>query len=256
MAAIVSAVIARAQAGAKLLLDARRFSQRLVGLPHELQPRSALEAYQIQDAVLAELGPPGGWKVGARSPDAEPTCSPLPAELILRSPKVFPAGAFSRNGVEAELAFTLARDLPPRARGYDEAELYAAIASVHAAIEVVDSRFVDMSTIDAASLLADFQSNGALVVGDGVALPASFPSIDQTVQLIVDGVEQDTPGRNPAGNLMRLMAWLADHVAARRGGLRRGDVITTGSWTGMRFFPAGARIDVDFPGIGGAHLVF
>ncbi|HVF63876.1 MAG TPA: fumarylacetoacetate hydrolase family protein [Casimicrobiaceae bacterium] len=252
----MSAISQRTQAAAKLLLDARRSRQRLVELPIGLRPPSTREAYAIQDAVLAELGRPGGWKVGARTPDAEPTCAPLPADLILRSPQRFPAGAFARNGVEAELAFTLGRDLPPRATRYDEAELRGAIASVHAAIEVVDSRFVDMSTIDAASLLADLQSNGALVVGGGVPLPASFPAINQKVELIVDGAEQDTDGRNPAGSLMRLMTWLADHVAARRGGLRRGDIITTGSWTGMRFFPAGTRIDVDFPGIGGAHLVF
>lgn len=247
----------RATRAAGQLLDARRSCQRLRALPDDVRPRSAAEAYEVQDAVLSEIGVVGGWKVGARSPAAEPTCAPLPAVLILRSPQHFPPGAFALNGVEAELAFTLARDLPPRNAPYTEAEMPATVASLHPAIEVVDSRFVDIAATDAWSLLADFQSNGALVLGAGVALPAAFAPGDHAVHLAVDGVELVAArGSNPAGSLMRLLAWLANHVAARSGGLRRGDVITTGSWTGMLFFPTGTRVAVEFPGIGGVDLGF
>ncbi len=229
---------------------------RLRALSDDLRPRSADEAYEVQDAVLSKIGVAGGWKVGAKSPTAEPTCAPLPATLILRSPQRFPPGAFALNGVEAELAFTLARDLPPRNARYTEADLLAAVASVHPAIEVVDSRFVDIVTTDAWSLLADFQSNGALVLGAGVA-PDSFLPGEQTVRLVIDGDQLVTSqGGNPAGSLVRLLAWLADHAAERCGGLRCGDVVTTGSWSGMRFFPPGTRVAADFPGIGGVDLAF
>ena len=247
----------RARGAATLLLDARRSGRGLRVLPDDVRPRSAAEAYEVQDAVLPAIGVAGGWKVGARSPTAEPTCAPLPTALILRSPQRFPFGTFARNGVEAELAFTLARALPPRNAPYTEAEMPAAVASVHPAIEVVDSRFVDIATTDAWSLLADFQSNGALVLGPGVTLPASFVPAEQTVRLAIDGAQLVAAlGGNPAGSLMRLLAWLANHAAARCGGLLRGDVITTGSWTGMRFFPAGTHVAVDYPGIGGVNLEF
>lgn len=247
----------RASRAARLLLDARNSGSRLLELSKDVRPRSAAEAYEIQDAVLPQIGHVAGWKVGARTPRAEPTCAPLPAKLILPSPQRFPPGKFALNGVEAELAFTLARDLPPRDVAYEEAEMFAAVERVHPAIEVVDSRFSDIGTTDAWSLLADFQSNGALVLGAGVALPGAFGSGEQTVCLLVNDVEQvATPGRNPAGSLMRLLSWLANHVAIRSGGLRRGDVVTTGSWTGLRFFPAGTRVAAAFPGIGGVELAF
>ena len=98
----------------EFLLAARHSGRRLTALPDEARPRTVGAAYAIQDAVASKLGAIGGWKVGAKSASAEPTCAPLPATLILRSPQRFAAGRFAHNGVEAELAFTLSHDLPPR----------------------------------------------------------------------------------------------------------------------------------------------
>jgi len=107
------------------------------------------------------------------------------------------------------------------------------------------------------SLLADFQSNGALVVDDGVALPQAFESSTQQVALRIDGVDVlDSRGSNPAGDVLSLLAWLANHAGARSGGLRRGDVVTTGSWTGMRFVAARTRVKATFVGIGGVDVEF
>jgi 2-keto-4-pentenoate hydratase len=51
-----------------------------------------------------------------------------------------------------------------------------------------------------------------------------------------------------------LLPWLAAHAARRCGGLRRGDVVTTGTWTGMHFAAAGDAIEARFPGLGQARL--
>ena len=241
----------------EFLLAARHSGRRLTGLPDDTRPRTVGAAYAIQDAVASKLGAIGGWKVGAKSASAEPTCAPLPATLILRSPQRFAAGRFARNGVEAELAFTLSHDLPPRPQPYCVAELEASLATVHPAIEIVDSRFVDLGAVDALSVLADSQSNGALVVGNGVALPHAFESSTQEVALDIDGVRAvESRGSNPAGDVLSLLAWLANHVAARNGGLRCGDLVTTGSWTGMRFVASGTRVEAAFAGIGGADVGF
>ena len=242
---------------AEFLLAARHSGQRPAALPENMRPRTVGDAYAIQDAVAAKLGAIGGWKVGAKNASAEPTCAPLPATLILRSPQRFAAGRFAHNGVEAELAFTLSHDLPPRPKPYRVADLEAAVATVHAAIEIVDSRFVDLNGVDALSLLADFQSNGALVVGNGVALPQAFQSSTQQVTLEIDGKRVvESRGSNPAGDVLCLLAWLANHATARSGGLRRGDIVTTGSWTGMRFVASGTRVEAAFAGIGGADVGF
>jgi 2-keto-4-pentenoate hydratase len=244
-------------AAAELLMAARRNGRRLTELPDDARPRTMHDAYAIQDAVATTLGPIGGWKVGAKSASSEPTCAPLPAALILRSPQRFAAGQFARNGVEAELAFTLSRDLPARRQPYCAADVKAAVASVHAAIEVVDSRFLDMDAMDPLSLLADFQSNGALVVDGGMALPQAFEPSTQQVALHIDGVDVlQSRGSNPAGDVLSLLAWLANHAAARSGGLRRGDIVTTGSWTGMRFVAERTRVSATFAGIGAVDVEF
>jgi 2-keto-4-pentenoate hydratase len=241
----------------EFLLAARHSGRRLTALPDEARPRTVGAAYAIQDAVASKLGAIGGWKVGAKSASAEPTCAPLPATLILQSPQRFAAGRFAHNGVEAELAFTLSHDLPPRPQPYCVADLETSVATVHPAIEIVDSRFVDLGAVDALSVLADFQSNGALVVGNGVALPHAFESSTQGVALDIDGVRVvESRGSNPAGDVLSLLAWLANHAAARNGGLRRGDLVTTGSWTGMRFVASGTRVEAAFAGIGGVDIGF
>ncbi|HEX6136954.1 MAG TPA: fumarylacetoacetate hydrolase family protein [Casimicrobiaceae bacterium] len=248
---------ARTRRAADLLLQARATRSPLRTLPADARPQSTDEAYAIQDLVIAALGPIGAWKVGAKTPSAEPNCAPLCATWRVDAPARFAAGTFRLNGIEAELAFTLDRDLPARDRRYGRQEAVEAVASVHTAIEVVDSRFADIGEVDALSLLADSNSHGALVVGPGVPLSASFAVIDQVVELDSDGVRLAS-GRdaNPAGDPFRLLAWLANHAAQRGGGLRRGQAVTTGSWTGLRFVQPGARVSARFPGVGEAvvHL--
>lgn len=246
---------ARTVLAAKVLLDARRTRERLPALPEAARPQSFADAYAVQDAVAAATGPIAAWKVGAKSPSDEPQCAPLCAPWLRASPTRIDAGSFALNGIEAELAFALARDLPPRSAPYTEADLVASVASVHPVIEVVDSRFVDSRAVDPLSVLADFVSHGALVVGPGVAIPAGFDVREQEVELDIDGSRVAAGrGSNPAGDPFRLLAWLANHAAMRCGGLRRGSVVTTGSWTGLSIAPQGARVIARFPGVGEAHI--
>ena len=236
---------------AQMLLDARRDRRPLESLPEAMRPADAAAAYAIQDEVVAALGGIGGWKVGASSPSAEPGCSPLPASGVVKSGQAFAKDAFRLNGLEAELAFTFARDLPPRGAPYAEADVLGAIASVHAAIEVVDTRYVDMRAVDPLSALADFGSHGALVVGPArtndlrVDQPRQAVKLEASGELLYEGV-----GGNAAGDVFRLLVWLANHAASRCGGLRAGHVVTTGSCSGLTFAAPPARVTATLAGLG------
>ncbi len=239
-----------AMKAARLLLDARTSGQRIAGLPEDARPASEAESYAIQDAQMRALGPTGGWKVGARTPDSEPTCGPLPASLVLRSPQRFAAGRFPLHLVEAEIGFTLARDLPPRSSPYVEADVLAALATVHATIEVLDSRYTDLRAVPQPSLLADFLSNGALVVGPGRNGDLRIDQTRTRLQVFCnDAPTLDVTGGNTAGDVFRLLVWLANHAARRNGGLRAGTVITTGSCIGGYAVPPGTRVRAVFDGI-------
>ena len=132
----------RAEEAARLLSRARG-GEPVGMLPPSCRPQSDADAYQIQDAVTSELGEAiGGWKVGAASATAAAYCAPIYATMIRQSPASYNAAELRLIGIEAEIAFRLARDLPARAATYDLAEVTAG-ASLHPVIEVVDSRYAD-----------------------------------------------------------------------------------------------------------------
>lgn len=218
-------------------------------------PGDADEAYAVQDRVCRTLGTVGGWKVGARTPDALPSAAPLLQDLIQTSPASWPAHNLHLRGVEAEIAFRVGRDIPAGADPLDDASAFAAIESVHAAIEIVDTRLDNWKDADPLWQLADNQSNGGFVY-DPTGIP--FRAQDFTaapVRLTIDGrVTVEQRGGNTAGDPRRLLLWLIDHAVRRRGGLAAGTMITTGSYTGMIFVEAGARVEAEFDGVGRAEV--
>ena len=54
----------------------------------------------------------------------------------------------------------------------------------------------------------------------------------------------------------RLVAWLANDGAARTGGLKAGQWVTTGSWTGLSLGIACSEVDVTFSSAGKVNLRF
>ncbi len=206
---------------AHALLTARRTGERLRALPGA--PASMDEAVAIQRAVQDGLGPIGGWKVGSPTPDGPISCSPLPASGI-------GSGAPRHGFIEAEIAVVLARDLPVRDAPYTDPEIMAAIASAHPAVEVLASRFA--SDPDPLSGLADAGGHAGLVLGPAIAGWADVDYDSEAVEVRVGGIVVKSGRGNPGGPMLRLLRWMADTGARWDGGLRAGQVITTGSWTG------------------------
>ena len=246
----------RAVAAADLLWRARQTGP-IDTLPETCRPRDEADAYAIQDAIAAHHGPIAGWKVGAASPAATPNCAPLLAGTLYPSPSGFDPSLCRLRGVEAEIAVRLADDLPPRRDPYGRDEVLAAIETAFPVIEVCESRFQDLSAADDLSKLADSNSNAALVLGGDWAGWADLDAESQPVTLLFDdSVEVEQRGGNTAGDPRRLLVWLANHLSLRGHGLAAGQVVTTGSWTGLRFAAPGSRVTAVFPGIGEAVVSF
>lgn len=237
---------------ARLLLSARRDpTQRLVAMPTALAPQTQEQAYLAQRAVMAELGAIGGWKVGWTPPGGPFTCAPLPKSGILPSPAEIGPECDMRR-IEAEIAVTLGADLPGRDIPYTEAELRAAVASAHPAIEVLQSRFVDPGAVDPLSQLADGLGHYALVVGPAMTHWTGVDIMTEVVRVRVNGAEVKQRTGNPAGDMLRLLVWLANEGARWAGGLHAGEVVTTGSWTGFDTVPPGGTGQVVFTHMGAA----
>ena len=233
---------------------------RPLDLPAALRPQNAAQAYAVQDAVVRERGEIAGWKVGAASPQA------LPARAALARDSVFAmagggavrlsCAGFAVLGVEAELVYELGADLPARAQPYSEAEVLSAVASVRAAIEVCDTRYAAWAQQGEWSRLADQACHGALIVGSGTESAQSVQPMRQPVVLSVNGAQavRHAGWGNPAGDPLRLLAWLANGGAHSLGGLRAGQWVTTGSCTGTVMVAPGTVVVAEFPGLGRAEL--
>ena len=214
------------------------------------------EAYFVQDRLALAYGEIGGWKVGAPTADATPMFAPMPLAWIASNDAEL-EGKHRFRGLEAEIAFLMAKDLPPRENAYSRDEVVAAIASCHPAIEVIESGLTDPTKAAKLSMIADLQMHGAFVYGAAVANWQKIDFSTEHVILAVDGVVRvERTGSNTSGDLMRLLPWLANAGAVRTGGLKAGQWITTGSWTGLALAMAGSCVDVTFSTAGQVHLRF
>lgn len=240
---------------AALMLSAWHNPAQLIGsLP--LLPVSEAQAYEVQRRVSEGMGAIGGWKVGASGPDAPPTCAPMPAAGVAPSPARLSAQKFTLRGVEAEIAFRLGADLPPRALAYSRAEIVAAIACCVPAIEILQSRLADPDTQPRLAVLADASTHGGFVYGPPAADWQGIDFASEGVRLVVDGTVVKTSRANPGGDMVRLLQWLADKGAHWAGGLRAGQYVTCGSWTGKDYVGPTAQVQATFAHAGSVSVEF
>ncbi len=236
------------------LLDARRSGRQMVP-PFALKDRAAV--FAIQDGVAAATGPVSGWKVGARTPTAEPNPAPLLAGALASSPARLDGKAMHMIGVEVEISFHIVRDIAARTAPVERDEALAAVGDAFVGMEIVDTRLADFKDADPEWLLADNQMNHALVVGDPIRNWKTLDWATLPVRLVVDGqTVVNQQGGLGAIDPVRPLAWMIDHAVRHRGGLRAGQAITTGSWTGLRYFPTGSHARGEFPGLGAVEASF
>lgn len=232
----------------RALLEARRTGVQMTP-PFALPDRAAV--YAIQDGVAAATGPVAGWKVGAGTPTAEPNPAPLLAGALVRSPGAFDGKAMHMIGVEVEISFLIARDIVVRKEAVGRDEALAAVGNAFVGMEVVDTRLANFKQTDPEWLLADNQMNHALVMGDPIRNWQGLDWPNLQVRLTIDGkTEVDQKGGLGAIDPVRPLAWMIDHAVRLRSGIRQGQTITTGSWTGLRYYPPGTKARGEFVGLG------
>jgi 2-keto-4-pentenoate hydratase len=244
------------EAAAQALGRARHDGRRV--LSALLQARDRDKAYAIQDATLAASGAIGGWKVGATDAGHEPVCAPLPAAGLVPGGAALQGSAWHLRGTEVEVAFRLRSDLPPRARPYTRDEVALAIESVLPVIEVAETRLADWLDAEPAALLADLLSHGGLALGSPEPFDAAWFDLRQTevVMRFDDQVVAHTVGEHTHPDVGGLLVWLANHCVSRGAGLQAGQIVTTGSCTGMLFASQGTAVHVEVAGLAPLSVFF
>ncbi|VVN40047.1 2-keto-4-pentenoate hydratase [Pseudomonas fluorescens] len=214
------------------------------------------QAYEVQQQVAEAVGwfadaPARAWKLGG-APHGLISAAGVPATEIKPSGWQLPTGYCHAAGIEGELFVRLGRDLDQHT---DLAAAYAAIDAWMPGIELCDTRWIQGDQADPLLRLADRQLNRALIVGPAQDLTQSPDWAHQRVELWVDG-QPVFNGNNshPFAEPLNSLPWLARHAVEQGNPLRAGDLIATGSWTGIFWAPFSARVEVRFAGVGGATL--
>lgn len=239
---------------AALLAEARRSGRQVASLPPGLIPADAAAGYATADAVAAELGwETLGWKIAGttaamrqRLKVTEPICGRTYRRFAMTSPARLPHAALLDPLVECEFFVTLGADLPFRAEPFSMAEIRAAVGQVQAGIEVAECRFPMGALPPLPAILADGSASGRYVFG--AAIPGWREGLAALrVVLAVDGVvRREGSGADVMGDPLAPILWLTEARRRRGGGLRAGEVISTGSCTGMLPIRAGQRAQARF----------
>jgi 2-keto-4-pentenoate hydratase len=218
------------------LTEARKSGGKMMCYPGPT-PLDPEAAFAIQSAVRGRLGwKHAGWKIGCTSERAQkalktggPFPGPVYSERLYKSGTHLETLPENSRVTEPEIAFTMQRDLPRRDRAYGVDEVLAAVASVHAAIEIVNPRCPKGFDDVVEWYIADGGLNHALVLGDAVKPLARGDYAKLTVKVAVNGQQKYSGlGANALGGPELALTWLASDLIARGLHLRAGDVVTTG----------------------------
>jgi len=231
------------KAASDTLWSCQRSGTVIAGLAAPMWPESRAEGYAIQARLMAHTSKPlFGWKIAATSVAGQKHINvdgPLAGRILAE--RVVPNGSEVRLGsnrmrvAEAEFAFKMAQSLPPQEADYSQAEVLAAIGTLHLAIEVPDSRFADFKIVGAAQLIADNACAHVFMKGPPVA--ADWRGIDLSTHKVVGtisgrrgrAVRNEGMGSNVLGGPLIAMTWIANELSRIGIGLTADEVVTTGT---------------------------
>lgn len=256
---------AQIEEAVELLIAARGDHRRLDAFPPSCRPETFEDGHAIQEAfVRAWSAPVAGYKIGCTSAETQKLLGapgPFPGRVFapvrLQSPARVAAKAFHKLGIEPEFAFTMASDLPPRPAPYTRDEVAGAVAALHGAIEIVDTRWTDWFKVGVASIVADNGANGGLVLGPPLA---DWRRIDlpraKAVLRFDDKVISEGTGAAVLGSPLEALVWLANHLCGRGYGLKACDAVTTCTVSSVFFAEPTTAVTADFGPLGKVELRF
>ncbi|MDY6948832.1 MAG: hypothetical protein SXG53_24320 [Pseudomonadota bacterium] len=236
------------------LIECRRKGLRPLSFPADAAPRDLNEAYRVQLATAQHRGVTAGFKVGITSAEAQratgamaPIVGRLAPQDIHRGGEHILLGDRHLRIAEAEVVFEIGEDLWFEQAPFSQDQVARSVSGAFAGIEVCDSRFRDVDALPLAEVIADNSNADLLIVGERIreadmhALANLTVTLERSGQPIVTGSTAKVLG-HPLASL----TWLANWLAARGEGMKRGQLVASGSCTGMTEFAADATLTATF----------
>lgn len=253
------------QEAARLLADARRSGKLLKALPERCRPKSMAEGYSIQAAFRALWTEPvAGWKIGATAEKImqryhldEPMMGPVYGPDVFASPARPAPGRFHHFIIETEFAYRFKSALPARGGAYSRTEILDAVACVIPAFELIDPRYEQIPLDSAAEAVADCTVNGGLVLAPEIGDWRKLDLVNHRVRLVIDGeVKAEGTGADALGDPAKVLEWAINRLSRDGIGLAAGQLISTGTMTGVVHLEAGQVAVGDFGSLGKVEVCF
>ncbi len=256
---------ARIEAAAEIIAGARREGRLLEPLPDTCRPRSLAEGYDVQN-IFREAWPDtvAGWKIGATSPTTmerfnvgEPVYGPFFARDVYTSPAAPDGSSLRHIAIESEFAYRLGADLPARTAPYTREEIVAAIDALIPAFEIVSPRFAAIPFDHVASAAADCMLNWAMILGQPITDWRGIDVASHQVTLSIDGlVTGQGTGAECLGDPRNVLDWVVEKLRAGGIGLKKGQILSTGTCTGIVPLKRGQTAVADFGTLGKVEVRF
>ena len=252
--------ITSTKTASELLVRHWKDGTTLAALPPSLRPTNRDEGYAVQAHLEATSAQPlFGWKIAATSTAGQqhigvdgPIAGRLLAEMVYRDGSTVALGANRMRVAEAEFAFRMGHDLPPRHTPYDVSEVLAAVATLHLAIEIPDSRYTDFATVGAPQLIADNACAHQFVLGPQA--PEMWRELDlashRVIGKVSDRLTRDGIGSNVLGDPRVALTWLVNELTQLGITLAAGQVVTTGTCVVPLEIQAQDTVSIDFGALG------
>lgn len=245
---------------ARLLATLRREGRQQSGLALDLTPPDRETAYDIARRVEEELGwTVAGWKIAATNAEMQqalrtdrPIYGRVYAPNIRPSPLTSDFTSLCSPIPEVEFQIRLGTDLPPRETPYSLEEVSDAVASLHPGIELAECRFIhDEKFPPLPAILADGSGSATLVYGPAIENWREKDIAGQEVILSCDG-EPRRRGTAAAAleHPVVPLTWLANELSRTGIGMTAGQMISTGTLTGMLRPKRGQTFRADFGPLG------
>lgn len=224
-------------------LVAARRDKSLIEMAEQPVPASFLEGLAVQAEIARRLGhAEAGWKVAIAE-------GGLPVAGLMPGPWLAPGDVYdgaigAELRVEIEIALRLARDVPMRpGRPYSRAELLGHCDKAFLGIEIVESRLANWQGVPFALWLADALGHGGYYLGPELDMKVLDDLTGLGCFISLNGVTiYDQPAVHGNGDPMTpFLAW-ANRKDELMGGLRAGQIVTTGSLCGGVLSPGKGEI--------------
>jgi len=229
----------KARAASRLLVDHWDKGARLDAIPCELRPQTRIDGYVIQSYVMDRSAAPlFGWKIAATSLAGQrhinvdgPMAGRLIAEKSVEVGGTVSLATSKMRVAEIEFAFRFGRQLPPRPGPYEIAEVMDAVATLHPAIEIPDSRYDDFCAVGAPQLIADNACANLFVIGEAIEDDWRAVNLaEHPVTGFVSGKSRhDGKGAAVLGDPRIALTWIVNELSGLGMALEPGQVVITGT---------------------------